>query len=131
MGHKKYRVSERWTSPLARQFCPVSSAFLQHYHRLRPAPGAPGLNSTEALLIIHLMDYKWDQRAPFPAVETLAQRMGMSDRAVRKAVARLEACGYVVREQVPGRSNRYRLDGLFAALEELLNEEAPAVREAA
>lgn len=127
----KHRVAERWTPPLARQFCPVSSAFLRHYHRLRPAPGAPGLNSTEAILIIHLMDHKWGEAAPFPAVDTLAERMGVSGRAVRKAVARLEACGYVVRELIPGRSNRYRLDGLFAALEELLNEAAPALREAA
>lgn len=131
MRREKYRVAERWTPPLARQFCPVSSSFLRLYHRLRPAAGVRGLNSTEAILIIHLMDHKWGEAAPFPAVETLAERMGVSDRAVRKVVARLEECGYIAREQIPGRSNRYRLDGLFSALEELLNEDASAVREAA
>ena len=130
MRRDKYRVAERWTPPLVRQFCPVSSAFLRLYHRLRSAPGARGLNSTEALLIIHLVDHKWGEAAPFPAVETLAERMGMSGRAVRKAVARLEECGYLVREQVPGRSNRYRLDGLFTALEELLAKSS-TVKEAA
>lgn len=131
MKKVNYRVAERWTPLLGEQFCPVSSAFLRYYHRLQPAPGVRGLNSTEALLVIHLMDHKWGEAAPFPGVETLAERLGLSDRAVRKALARLGECGYVVREPVPGRSNRYRLDGLFAALEELLGEAAPAVKEAA
>lgn len=130
MRKERYRVAERWTPPLARQFCPVSSPFLRLYHRLWVAPAKRRLNSTEALLIIHLVDHKWDERDPFPAVETLAERMGISGRMVRKALASLEACDYVVREQVPGRSNRYRLDGLFTALEALL-EESSAVKEAA
>ncbi|MGA7124403.1 MAG: hypothetical protein WBY94_30150 [Polyangiaceae bacterium] len=35
------------------------------------------INSTEAMLVIQLHDFKWDARAPYPTVRTLAERMGL------------------------------------------------------
>lgn len=121
------KVEARWTPKLATRFCPVSSFFLGNYHRLAPHGGARGLNSTEALLIIHLMDYKWDARAPYPTLTTISEKMGLTVRAVRSAVKRLEDLGYLVRE--PSRNggpNRYHLEGLFKALEELQEKDVSA-----
>ena len=118
----KRSVETRWTPKLAKKFCMISSFFLANHHRL-PAhgPGTRSLNSTEVLILIHIVDYKWDARAPFPAVKTLAKRMGITDRAVRAALQTLENAGYLQRERTAGGPNRYHLQGLFDALEKLMN----------
>lgn len=121
---REKKVSKRWTPALGQQFCAVSSYFLAHYHRLG-VDGQRGLNSTEAMLIIQLVDFKWDEKMPFPTVGLLAQRLGVSTRHVRETFKALEGRGFVRR--VPGArggANRYDLTGLFAALEALQASDA-------
>jgi DNA-binding MarR family transcriptional regulator len=118
-------VAHRWTPRLGAKFCPVSSYFLANYHRLAPATGERGLNATEAMLVVQLVDFKWDHRAPWPTVGLLAERMGISKRQVRSVLERLEKCGYVVREARQYGPNRYHLQGLFQALEELMADDEP------
>lgn len=120
-----HAVDKRWTPALAKAFCPVSSYFLANYHRLKPNPAASGLSSAEAMLVIQLMDYKWDESAPFPSLSTLAKRMGLSTRYVRETVKRLEDLGYLKRvARAFGGSNAIEFHGLFAALEKLQAEDA-------
>lgn len=124
-------VEVRWTARLAKSFCPVSSYFLANYHRLRPHEQAKGLTSTEAMVLIQIMDHRWDERAPFPAMKTLAQRMGLAARTIRAAIKNLEDLGYIRRERsIWGGPNRYHFKGLFEALEKLMDEDA-AKRDAA
>ncbi|MEQ9150888.1 MAG: helix-turn-helix domain-containing protein [Parvibaculum sp.] len=128
---KNRRVEERWTPALAKSFCPVSSYFLENYHRLKPHEGARGLNSTEAMLIVQMFDFKWDKAAPFPSLGTIARRMGISVRQVRDIVKRLEGLGYLKR--VPrkyGGSNAIEFSGLFKALETLQSEDASTLDDA-
>jgi hypothetical protein len=94
------KIEKRWTARLALPFCGVSSYFLANYHRLAAAPGQPGLNSTEAVLIIQLHDFKWDDRHPFPTVGTLAVRLGVTPRHVRDTMKALQERGYLLR--IPG-----------------------------
>jgi DNA-binding transcriptional ArsR family regulator len=120
-----YGVEKRWTPLLAKRFCPVSSAFLEHYHELRGVPGGRGLNSTEAMLIVQLMDFKWTEKAPFPTVKRLATRMSLSPRMIRTALKSLEDNGFIRRDPMPdGGPNRYYFDGLFKALEDLVRRKA-------
>lgn len=115
-------VGKRWTERLGTPFCAVSSYFLEHYHRLASEPGQRGLSSTEAMLVIQLMAYKWDERDPYPTVGTLAKRMGLTPRHVRDTLKTLQERGYVAR--VPrerGGANRYDLSGLFKALEAMMD----------
>jgi len=73
------------------------------------------------------MSHKWDSRAPFPALTTIAERIGLDVRTVRASVKRLEDLGYLRREPAPyGGPNRYHLEGLFRALEQLIDEDAKA-----
>ncbi len=117
-------VAARWTPRLGNAWCGISSFFLANYCRLRPHEGARGLNSSEAMVIIHLMDHKWDARAPFPTVSTLATRMGISTRAVRETIRNLETSGYLRRVPMSnGGPNRYQLEPLFSALERLMDED--------
>ena len=142
MSEKKpeFSITSRWTPKLAAKFCPVSSFFLANYHRLQPLPGARCLSSSEAMLLIQILDHKWTVKAPFPAVATLAKRMGISTRAVRSNLRSLETSGYLRREfRSNGKTSLYHLDGLYAALEQLFDEDeakralvsASAVTEAA
>lgn len=83
------------------------------------------MTSTEAMLIIQILDHKWDSRAPFPTIKTLALRMGLSTRMIRAALKNLEDGGYIKREPLPnGGPNRYHFDGLFTALERFVRAEA-------
>lgn len=120
-------VAARWSTRLATRFCPVPTYFLENYHRLRPGPNANGLSSTEAMVVIHLVSFKWSARAPFPTVGTIAERMGLHERSVRAAVRNLEQLGYLKREfSRHGGPNRYHFDGLIQALEALMDQDLAA-----
>lgn len=116
-------VAARWTARLGARFCPVSSYFLANYHRLEP-PHVKALHPTEVLTIIHLLDFKWDERAPWPTVGTLAERMGLSSRAVRDATKSLEDRGLLRRAQkYDGGPNTYDLRQLFERLESMMDDD--------
>jgi DNA-binding transcriptional ArsR family regulator len=46
---------------------------------------------------------------PEATVETVARRVGVTERSARRIIGDLEAAGYLARERV-GRRNRYRFD---------------------
>jgi helix-turn-helix protein len=85
--------------------------FLHHYALLNPP-----LNAGEALFVIHLMQFKWDEQAPFPGYKKIAAQMGVSDKMARRHAQSLEIKGYLTREERIGRTNRFHLTGLFDAL---------------
>lgn len=108
----------RWTPALvARGWTPISLFFLHHYsHR------SIGLTHGEAMLVCHLMTYKWDARAPRPGAPAVAAQMGISASAVRKLIRSLEVKRCLKRGFRRGRPNTYDLRPLFVKLEALQNE---------
>ena len=109
-------VQNRWSEFLTKSgWTPVSNIFLTTYHRL-------DITSLEAMFVIHLMMFKWEKKAPFPKLSTVARRMGVSTTSVRTHARRLEEKGFLKRKPQPGRANIYLLDPLFAALEKEANE---------
>jgi hypothetical protein len=112
-------VSKRWTPALVKDgWTPVSDFFLQNYHRLRPP-----LTTSEAMLVIQLLLFKWDERHPYPAFKTLAKHMGMSPTAVRNHARSLETGKrYLRRIMRTAKPNKFDLAPLFAALEKLRSE---------
>lgn len=106
-------VQRIWTPPLGTKFSPVSHQFLENYHRL-------GLSNTEAMFVLQLMSFKWDERDPYPALGTVASRMGMGLRSARKIAKKLEDANLIMRfKRSKGSTNRYHLTGLFNALSAL------------
>ena len=69
------------------------------------------------MFVIHLLQHKWGEDAPFPSLTTIAKRMGVSSGAVRGYARSLERKGYLKREGTTGKPNKYHLEGLFRALE--------------
>ncbi len=105
-------MGKRWTPTLiADGFTPIPSAFLLHYAEL-------GISSHEAMLIIHLMSFKWDEKKPFPRFARIAERMKISETATRGHARSLEKKGLLRRIKRPGRSNEFDLTPLFRKLEQ-------------
>jgi DNA-binding MarR family transcriptional regulator len=108
-------VARRWTPTLIEDgFTPISNTFLMSYARLDPP-----VTSSEAILIAHLIHFKWDKIPPKPALTTLARRMGITATAVRNHVRSLEKKCYLFRHRRAGRPNLFDLRPLFLALEKL------------
>lgn len=101
-------------------FVAVPTQFLRHYARLKPYP----LNSGQALFVLHLMQFKWDSRAPYPGYKLLAKQMGISDKMARRHARDLETMKYLRRQIRVGRTNRFDLEPLFDALANAVAEEA-------
>ncbi|NQT13529.1 MAG: helix-turn-helix domain-containing protein [Planctomycetes bacterium] len=111
------QIAVRWTHRLANAgWTPVCDYFLRNYHRLK-------ISHTEAMVIIHLMSFKWDSGAPFPALKTIAKRMGITAPSVRTHLRSLETHGLLRRELQIGTTNRFHLQPLFDRLEELMDSD--------
>jgi DNA-binding MarR family transcriptional regulator len=112
-------VAVRWTPTLIRSgHIPVARTFLRNYSSLNPP-----LTPTEALFVIHLMDFKWDEKAPYPGYKTLAKHMGVSPKMVRRYAQALETKGYLKRELRTSQTNLFELSPLFKALEDRVLQE--------
>jgi DNA-binding MarR family transcriptional regulator len=111
----------RWkhSELFARGFVAVPTLFLHHYAHLKPHALSPG----EALFVIHLMEFKWDEKAPFPGYATIAARMGISDKMARRHAQSLETKKYLRRVKRSGHTNRFDLTPLFDALLKAIEEE--------
>ena len=120
-GNPRWSVTKVWTAKLGKPFTPVSCYFLDNYHRLK-YPITP----TELAFILHLLRYKWDEAMPFPAMKTIATKIGRSEQAVRTAARNLESKGYLVRHMKRGSPNHFDLRPLFVAVEKLFDDDEGA-----
>lgn len=75
----------------------IPNLALNHYSQL-------GLSPSDMLFVIHVWQYWWTERNPYPSLAGIAERMGVSRRQLRTYVSRLRAAGYlIVRERtLPG-----------------------------
>ena len=112
------QVADRWTPQIAGSgWTPVSDYFLKNYHRLR-------ITHSEAMVLIHLVSFKWDAAAPFPSLKTVGKRMGITVASVRSHLRNLEGKGFLTRQMRVGKTNRFHLRGLFEAIEKLMDLDA-------
>ena len=113
---KDRSFSKRWASELeSAGFVQVSSFFLENYHRLKPYSITYG----EAMFVVHLMQFKWDEKKPYPAYKTISARMHVSDKTARRWAVSLEKKGYLHREVRMAQTNLFDLKGLMKALVQL------------
>lgn len=142
---KRFSPEAAWTPALVeglegpernRGYAAITRTFLHSYASLKPFPLTVG----EALFVVHLFSYKWDEQHPRPAYKTIARYMGISDKMARRHAQSLETKGYLRREVRTAKPNRFDLRPLFRALEahvfgkvvtpELLNLDAPVAQAA-
>lgn len=106
-------VADRWTPEIVKKgWAPIAHSFLDLYAKL-PKP----LTTTEAMVVIMLMRFKWDERHPFPSLKRLGRMMGLGSTSIRNYIRSLEEKGYLTRIYRRGFSNAFDLRPLFEALE--------------
>jgi hypothetical protein len=97
----------------------VPNKFLRCYTALNPP-----LSSGEALFVLQLMTFKWDDAAPFPSYGRIAKTMGVTDKMARRYAQSLQKKGYLVRQFQKRAPNKFDLTRLFDALAEVRLETA-------
>lgn len=65
------------------------------------------LASTHKLVLLALADWANDEGLCWPSINRLAVKASLTTRAVQKAIRALEQMGFVRREEVTGKGNRY------------------------
>lgn len=106
-------VGSKWTPALAESgFTPIVSKFLNCYNKLDPP-----ITNVEAMFVIHLMSFKWDEKMPRPAMKTIAKRMGVTVDQARNYSRSLDGKGYINRKIRIAKPNKFDLSPLFSALE--------------
>src|SRR6266436_7874538 len=109
----KYPFAKKWAAELESDgHVQISTFFLENYHRLNPY----SLTHGEAMFIVHLMQHKWGEAAPYPGYKTIAKRMGVSDKTARRLARSLEEKKYLVREIREANTNRFHPNKLMTAL---------------
>lgn len=117
-GPRSHAARWKHDSLFKRGYLAVPISFLENYARLKQYGG---LTHTEATVVLQIMSFKWDARAPFPSYPKLAKRLNTSPKTVQRHIKALEDKGYLKRLARKGRSNEFDLTPLFDALLENVN----------
>jgi len=120
------------------RFTELANGFLDYYSELRSKDGRR-LNSSDAMFLVHLLRFKWDQYDPHPSYLTVATAMGIQVPAVRKIAKKLESMELIKRipRREKGRDgkdgqwlgNAFALNGLRDALEAAILKEQPGLQQ--
>ncbi len=109
------RISIRFGDELLEEgFTTVPNLVLRFYAALRITPA-------EMMFIIHVWEYWWNEKDPYPSLPKIAPRMNVSRRQAQKYVASLRQKGYLVVQEryIPGlgqTSNEYDFARFLAVL---------------
>jgi len=116
-------ATRRWGEQHTRLFregwLSVPTKFLRSYTALNPP-----LTSGEALFVLQLMTFKWEDAAPFPSYGRIAKTMGVTDKMARRYAQSLQRKGYLMRQYQKRAPNKFDLTRLFDALAEVRLETA-------
>lgn len=106
-------ISDRWGKDLtAAGWTAVPNVLFEYSQEL-------GLKTLDMVIILHLAGYWWRKgNDPFPSKATLARKIGVEPRTVQRAIADLEAKGYIERTKRfassgGNLSNSYSFEGLI------------------
>ncbi|MBB5709318.1 helix-turn-helix domain-containing protein [Sphingomonas xinjiangensis] len=75
--------------------------------RLMTAAWSLKLSSTDKLVLLALADWSNDDGLCWPSMAQLADKSGLTDRAIRTSVGRLVLAGHLTRNEVAGKGVRY------------------------
>jgi len=112
---KKRSATARWGGyerTFEAGFLVVPVKYLARYSALN-------LNANEAMFVLQLMTFKWDDADPYPTYGSIAQRMGVSEKMARRYAKSLEQKGWVRRKFRHRSANRFDLSPLLEAIAKL------------
>ena len=98
-------------------FVPVVRSFIRLYSKFPNK--AEGMSPTLAMLIIHLLDTKWDEKPPVIKTSVIASRMGLTAQQVKKHFQKLEAYGIKPKYDPKTRNYTFLMEEFFSKLANL------------
>jgi hypothetical protein len=112
-----HNVEATWNNTVPGGFTAVKNVFLRNYSSLR-------LSHRQALMVIHVLSYKWNIDDPFPSVESIAKQLGCSKASVRRDIKAMQDLGFLVRRPKMRKDGStesafWDFSGLFAKLKEI------------
>lgn len=115
-------LSQKWSSEVIKAgYTVVPSVILRAQRRLH-------IDSTQLVVLLHLLDFWWQPSdMPWPSKRKIAERMGVHEKTIQRAMVELETEGLLKRKERyhahGGRSsNRYDLAPLVARLKKIAKE---------
>lgn len=108
---EKYSFAFKWSEDIA----PIG--FTQVPNCLLTCQSELGITSTELNVMLQILRYKYDDRAPFPALSTVASHIGISVGAVRRNLRSLENKGLIRRFYRRSNTNLFDFNPLIKRLD--------------
>jgi hypothetical protein len=111
----KRDIVTRWggeAAIMSNGYVAVPVQFLMNYAAMKPYC----LTVPEAMFVVQVMAFKWDEKAPFPGYKKVAARMGISEAYARKLARSLEGKGFLRRVARVGSTNAFDFQPLFEKL---------------
>lgn len=102
-------------------FIPVVRSFLRLYNKLEISPQA-------AMAALHILDSKWDKKAPWTSAAILAKRMGKSESQAKKYIAELRGAGVVATYNAKSREYTFVFDAFFSKIAAVAETEIEALK---
>lgn len=123
-------LNQKWgKDTMDANYAVIPSALLRGQARL-------GINATELAVLIHLIDHWWKaDEMPWPSKKTLADRLMMGEKAVQRAMRKLEEAKLVERKPRFNKtgartSNEYDLSPLVERLRPIAKDMIEASKQA-
>lgn len=127
----KSAMEDRWGKNVIKAgYTVVPSIILRAQSRLH-------INAIELAVLLHLLDHWWDNaEMPFPSKKRIAERLGVSDKTVQRAIVALETENLVRRVKRSNgnggqASNLYDLTPLIERIRPIADEDLEAKKKSA
>lgn len=111
--HPDYNYVEKWSEKL------LPSGYTQVPNDLFKFQAELKITNGELTALLHCLLFKWSTSNPYPSVETIAKRSGMSAITVRRHFRNLENKSLIKRIRRYGETSEYDFTQLRAKLEDI------------
>jgi len=119
-SQKNYAFEEKWSPAIAEHgFTAIPNLLLRHYISL-------GITTPELRMIIALETFRWDDREPFPGIDSLANLLDVEPRRARAIITSLHNKGIIIRVERIGMTNEYSFEKLIYKLDQLATSSLPS-----
>lgn len=110
--HPDYNFVEKWSEVLLKPgYTQVPNVLFTYQSKLKITAG-------EMVVLLHCLAFKWSVSNPYPSVNTISKRAGMSTVTIRRHFRNLENKGLILRIRRYRETNEYDFSPLRIKLEE-------------
>jgi DNA-binding transcriptional MocR family regulator len=119
MTKEQRSFAEKWSSKILEPgYTQIPNLLIMYQKDL-------GITTTQFVVIVHCLRFKWGEADPFPSAVTIAAEIGLSPSTVRTAYRVLEEQGLLRRNFRTGSTTRYDWGPLARRLEALAHAHPP------